>query len=351
MGARRSLLGAALAAAVALAAPVAGAAPTVWARARDPEIDRRAALVAEADGLLSRYAQLQRSPLRERVDEIGPLWLLEARKLYEQAGAPASRDVGLRLKYASLLADLKDYAGAAAHIEALLGAGPRRGGKPALEVPAPYRADAWRELAICYARLGRHRDEIKAYGEALALEPHGRTRSQLLANRAEAYMALGDIIAAIEGYRAALAALSAREMFRYGVTTLWGLAVALDRSGDLDGAMESIDLARSYDRTDQLLHGPGWFYVPEHDEAWYAALGAWAAARGAELGAARAELYAQAISSWEEYIQRAPPDDQWLPLARARLTRCEQERDRAVRQRRPAAPAPTRRGLPALPRP
>jgi tetratricopeptide (TPR) repeat protein len=346
--ARAILAGAALAAAAALAAPSARAVPTLWARARDPGIDVRASLIAEADAMLLRYDRLRRSPLQERVEEIGPLWLREARSLYERAGAATSPDVGLRLKYAGVLEDLGDYPVVAALLEDLLGVdgsareGGRRPRGPAAEPAAPFRAEAWRELAICYARLGKHREEIKAYAEALALEPHSGTRAVLLANRAEAYMVLGDIASAVDGYRASLATLSSREMFRYGVTTLWGLGVALDRSGDLDGAFESIQLARSYDRTDLSIHGPGWFYVPPYDEAWYEALGHWAAARAAELGAARMESYAQAIASWEEYIQRAPEADSWLPLAKARLERCEKERDQA-RQRR-AAPA---RGKPA----
>ena len=340
----RPSLGAALALAAALVAPGAQATPTVWARALDPTIDQRAALIAEAEGLLIRYERLRRSPLRERVEEIGSLWLREARGLYERAGAATSSDAGLRLKYASILGALEEYAAAAAQLEALLGvdagtarrAGLARPKGPAFEVAAPFQAEAWQELAICYARLRRQREEIKAYDQALALEPHSGPRSTLLANRAEAFMVLGDITAAVEGYRAALSTLSTRELYRYGVTTLWGLGVALDRSGDLDGAIEHIQLARQYDRTDQLIHGPGWFYVPEYDEAWYGALGHWAAARAAELGAARAEAYAQAIAAWEEYIQRAPADDLWLPLARARLARCEKEREQAMRQRRPA---------------
>ncbi|WP_437927261.1 tetratricopeptide repeat protein [Sorangium sp. So ce291] len=336
---RRSLLpGAAALLALALAAPraarPAAAAPTVWSRALDPAADERAALISQADGLLVRYERLRRTPLLERVEEIGPLWLREARTLYERAGAATSREPSVRLRYADLLERLGDVQGAAASLEGLL----------RLHPPPPSRADAWHALAVCYARLGRYTEEIKAYDEALALEPHAASRALLLANQAEAYMALGDITAAVEGYRSALATLGSLDMFRYGVTTLWGLAVALDRSGDPEGAFAHIQLARTYDRTDQQITGEGWFYVPAHDEDWYAALGYWAAARSAELGAARAEAYLQAVAAWESYIARAPANDHWLPLARARRAQCERERDQTLKRLRKAAPsAPQRR--------
>jgi tetratricopeptide (TPR) repeat protein len=206
-----------------------------------------------------------------------------------------------------------------------------------MEAPAPVRSEAWQRLAVCHARLGRWDDEIKAYTEALALEPHPGPRATLLANRAEAYMVLGDVTAAVEGYRAALASLGSLDMFRYGVTALWGLAVALDRSGDLEDALASIQLARTYDRTDSQIHGPGWFYVPPYDDAWYAALGHWAAARGAELGAARAASYQQAIAAWEAYLARAPSTDRWLPLAKARRAQCAKEREQTMKRLRKSA--------------
>ncbi|AUX48756.1 hypothetical protein SOCE26_102970 [Sorangium cellulosum] len=325
---------AALAAISASAAPAtSAAAPTVWARALDPQADERAALLSQADGLLVRYERLRRSPLLERVEEIGPLWLREARALYERAGAATSRDYAVRLRYASILEDLGDVQGAAAALEALLRTDP----------PAPARAAAWHALAVAYARLGRYQDEIKAYDEALALEPHTSSRALLLANQAEAFMVLGDITAAVEGYRTALATLGSLDMFRYGVTTLWGLAVALDRSGDLEGALEHVRLARTYDRTDQQIRGSGWFYVPPYDEAWYTALGHWTAARAAELGSARAESYLQAVAAWESYIAQAPPSDHWLPLAKARRAQCEREREQTVKRLRKAAPAAPQR--------
>lgn len=342
MSARRSclarLVGAVVVAAATLYAPPSAAAPTLWARALDPKAAERADLIAQADSILIRDELERRAKLRDLIDERdegrSPLRLLEARALYELAGAATMRDPAVRLRYALLLQDLGEIKGATSHFEALLRSEP----------PAPIRADAWQQLAICYARLGRYPEEIKAYGEALALEPHAQMRALLFANRAEGHMVLGDLPAAIDGYRAALAALGSLDMFRYGVTTLWGLAVALDRSGDLDGAIEHIQLARTYDRSDRQINGPGWFYVPEYDEDWYAALGYWAAARSAELGAVRADSYHKAITAWESYIARAPATDLWLPMAKARLARSQKERDETLRRLlKSARPAGARR--------
>ena len=122
-------------------------------RARDPHIEEREKLIRDADGLLSRYEGLLQSPLQDRVEEIGSLWLREARSLYERAGAATSRDPVLRLKYASVLEESESYAEQAATLEGLLKTDP----------PALYAAEAWRELAIAYARMSRHREEITAH--------------------------------------------------------------------------------------------------------------------------------------------------------------------------------------------
>ena len=121
------------------------------------------------------------------------------------------------------------------------------------------------------------------------------------------------------------------EIARGSPTTYWGLAVALDRSGDIEGAFASIRLARTYDPEDRLLNGPGWFYVPDYDSAWYAALGHWAAARAATVPAARADAYLRASSAWQEYLLKAAPGDRWVPIARARAAQCETERKAAAR--------------------
>jgi tetratricopeptide (TPR) repeat protein len=311
-----------------LGALSAYAAPTVWTKARDPEADRRRAIAAQAEVLILK-AQLVR-----RGDAQGPAqsaaYLRDARRLLEEAGAQRSQDPEIRLRLAEVLYELamptavppKDAGDLTARSVTLLE------GLVTATTPAPIRAWAWYLLAQSYTRLGRTDDEIRAYGEALKLQPDAHRRSVMLANRAEAYMLQGDLTRAIDGYRSALAAISSLEMFQYGVTTLWGLAVALDRAGDLEQGIAAITLARSYDQGDRLINdSTSWFYVPPYDEAWYRALGHWASARRAELRAVRAEEYGRAVAYWEEYLARAPPSDRFVPLAKARLRMCEKERE------------------------
>jgi tetratricopeptide (TPR) repeat protein len=193
------------------------------------------------------------------------------------------------------------------------------------DAPLTVRAEALNDLAICYARLGRHAEEVAAYGRALALEPHSETRAILLANRAEGMMVQGDISAAVRGYRAGLRETPAALLHQLGVTTMWGLAVSLDRSGDLEGALRQITLARGYDPVDERLRSDSWFFVPEYDDSWYTALGFWQRARATEETADRIEAYRAAIAAWRSYIDRAPEQDRWLALATLRLKQCERE--------------------------
>ncbi|MRG94327.1 hypothetical protein [Polyangium spumosum] len=326
--------------AVALAALVwpspreALAAPSVWMKARDPAGASRLDLLDEADQLLLKYDLAQSEPMFEpsaAVDllRMKDVYLLEAVKRLEQAGGAESADPRVRVRLGHVLRRLgqdnkpPNPIRLEEAIRVLLTVA--KGSAP----PA-ITSVAWNELAIAYAVLGKRDQEVQAYGEALAHEPLGHHRAILLANRAESYMGMGRLEDAIAGYRAALRSLLPIEMFHYGVTALWGLAVATDRDGDLDSALASIALARAYDPGDSKIHASSWFFSPPHDEAWYEALGAWSRARASNLGAVRADAYTRAVESWEAYLERAPSDDRWIPLARVRLEACKKERERVL---------------------
>ncbi len=320
--------------AVATAALVAGprdaaADPSIWSQARAADQGRLAVAVADAEALQLKYRHITRLPDADR-DRVGELFLRQARALLEGAGAARSPDPLIRYQLAEILHQLHDDAPAAKLFETVV---------TVESTPQTVRAEAYSQLAEAYTRLGRFGDEIRAYTAALRFEPQPFARSRLLANRAESYMALGDITAAVGGYREAMGLLSAPiEMFTLGPTTLWGLAVALDRSGDLDGALEAIRIARTYDPLDKNLNGPGWFYVPAYDRFYYQALGHWSAARRATLGAARSEEYLSAIAHWQEYLDSAAPDDRWIGVARARLRQTEKERDAGASARKASVP-------------
>jgi len=205
-----------------------------------------------------------------------------------------------------------------------------------LGTPVTLRAAALFELAVCHAHLGRRREEIQVYDEALALEPDALHRSLTLANAADARMGLGDLEAATETFREALALLPGSLLPAVGVTTLWGLAVTLDRSGDLPKALEQIALARAFDPVDLQLRSPSWFYVPAREAHWYAALGSWSSARAAADEPARQAALSRVAESYRAYLAEAPGDDAWRPLALVRLAQCEREQKSAEARSLPA---------------
>jgi tetratricopeptide (TPR) repeat protein len=332
-------LGVLLATALVAEGTPAAAAGSVWSRARSPDAERRRELVAEAQGHELKAQTLVRS--RNQLDRAEvTVHLAQATILLEEAGAATSSDLFLRYRLALVYTSQDEQKKAIPILESIVRADP----------PAALRAMTFSDLAVAYAHQGRIGDEIAAYGEALRVQPVAFERSRLLANRAEAYMLLGDITPAVQGYRAALALLSADHMmFGTGPTTLWGLAVALDRSGDLDSGLDAVRLARTYDPQDKLINGPAWFYLPDYDRHWYEALGHWQVARKTDaLLSVRVDAYARASASWDEYVTNAARDDRWLPLARLRAKQCEKER--AAFLRRPGV-ATTQPSAPPLGRP
>ncbi|MDI1478133.1 hypothetical protein [Polyangium sp. y55x31] len=337
---RSALVATALAVAfVASASRDALAAPSVWLKARDPVAASRLTLLEEADQFLLKHdlaqneAGFDSSSAVDILRRMRDVYLLEALKRLDQAGGAESPDPRVRVRMGHVLRRLGQDGkppnpGRIEEAIRVLLTVTRGSAPPALT------SSAWNELAIAYAVLGKREQEVHAYGEALAHEPLGHHRAVLFANRAESYMGMGRLDDAIQGYREALRSLLPIEMFQFGVTALWGLAVATDRDGDLDGALASIALARAYDRDDHKIHEPSWFFSPPHDEAWYEALGAWSTARSTDLGAVRAEAYTRAIEAWEAYLERAPDDDRWIPLGRVRLEACKKERERVLQAAR-----------------
>ena len=88
---------------------------------------------------------------------------------------------------------------------------------------------------------------------------------------------LGNLAEAVTGYESALV-LTAKlpptsGAHQTAALAVWGLAVALDRSGELESGLDAIQRARAYDPADRSLSSEGWFFNPPYDAAWYAGLG------------------------------------------------------------------------------
>src|SRR5262249_10552821 len=150
--------------AILLVAAAAEASPSRWARARNPALDQQENVLAEVEALELRYKRVTRLQKDAAAAEVGKIYLRPSRDMLEPAG-PAARPpgaAGVRLRRAELPPRL----GEAARAAPLFGSITRD--KPSV----PVLLDTYSALAISYARLGRHEEEIKAYGEALRLEPH-----------------------------------------------------------------------------------------------------------------------------------------------------------------------------------
>ncbi len=297
----------------------AQASPSRWALAREPALyeelqGRHQVEAAAVKDLVRRKRRATEPP--DPLDDPGAPHRL-ALSLLSQARAAESPRPLTRLALALTLHALDRFADAARLLEGLVGPGTLEG---------PFRAHALAELAIAHAREGRQEQEIEVYHQAIALEPHGRARATMIANQAEGFMVLGDVDRAIRGYRAALDSVDSNQaMHQVAPTTLWSLGVALDRSGDLPGALDSIALARVYDPNDRQINGPSWFFVPEHESDYYAALGHWLQGRRAAEIEDRLGGYERAVLSFSSYIERAPAHDHYLPVARARLKAVSKE--------------------------
>ncbi len=311
-----------LAAAVALAAPPALAAPTLWERARDPQTARaeraRRRRARRFDGVVQAEGDLQMM----QDFRLGTL------AIAEMSGAHAFTHPRLRLLLARVLieADIGREAQAAELARAVL------------DRLAPGEVWLEAEARVVLAAAAKEPDAaLREIARALPLAWHPGTRSALLRRRADARMARGEVLASASDYRAALptsgfAAESALARF--------GLAVALERSGNLPAALEELRLARL---VAPRVHGaelgvlslPGVFAFRPWDAHYAIALAELSAIDGAADASAAALTCEKAMAGFQEYLGAAPPSDPWIPAARVHLEAikptCREMRERAPR--------------------
>lgn len=317
-GARlRWALGAALAALslTAAQAALAGGAPSVWERARDPE-------VAEAHDL---HLSVQRRLIVTSMTAVDFGERGRVLAMLERAGAARSRSPELRFDLGLVYSLLEEHGRAAEVLRSAL-----------TDFPDHARAGhAWLRLAFACGHLGDHECEREAYLEVLRRETEDLYRATPTLNLAEAHMHLGDLADAIEGYREALRIAGRVPARETAPLALWGLALALDRSGDRIGAEREARFAHELEQSmgyTRLLRSKDVFFVPAYEVHWYEGLGAVARAR--VVGSARdaLPLFRSAEASFGAYVRLAEASaagDPWLPIARARLAEVVAERQRA----------------------
>ena len=277
--------------------------PTLWERATDAnradaEKAHRAAQVLLGEAQQNRPT----SPL-------GQEKLAQALRVLDDVHADTSPDVRLRFDVGKVLSLLGDYTRSTPVLESAL-----------LEAPNhPLATEAYFSIAICYAKRSQPEEEIRAYDEFLRRETDSTARAGALSNRAEAQMLLGRLTPAITDYRSSLA------LEPDNVLAHWGLSVALDRSGDMPGALAEAKAAITFDPLDQQLESPNVFFMPPYDRYWYEGIGAMARAGDLDDAATSMLWWETALGKWRDYVGLATSDDRWLPLARAHLATCEQK--------------------------
>jgi tetratricopeptide (TPR) repeat protein len=305
----------ALCLAVASDAHGLGHSPGVWEKAANPVLESNDETHREVQALLM---QMIPTPGDYWESGQGRDQLRTALEKLDEAHADTAPDVRLRFDLGEIAYELREeateprlrnYDRCARALQSAVTEAPDH----------PMATDAYRMLAICYAKLEQPQKEIACYDELLLRESIPSYRSLAFSNRAEAQMLLHHFPPAIADYRASLALAPDVAL------THLGLAAALDRTGDTPGAMVEAKAAVTYDPLDQQLTRADVFFVPPYDLYFYEGLSAMARAQLADDPAGSVLWWETAVAKWMEYVAMAVSSDPWITLARAHQTSSERQ--------------------------
>lgn len=295
--------------AAVLAASPARATPSLWQRAREPGLSAQQAVLNRIERLLSALGLAQfDAELSAGAIALTQLGRVSFPCLARLGGAPPpAPDVVLdpRLEYLIGGALLDSQAGREPEARCML----ERALRDAPD--SPLAARGLSDLAIAAAKMGDREAEHAAYLRALERTWDPDSRGNLLANLAESEMALGNLSRAVRGYRNALASSQQPDLV---AGAYFGLAAALDRSGDLPSALEaakraiSVQLPPTLFPVGSVLDLPNVFFTPAYEIHYYKALGAMAAAQLAKDDFARRDALADAHEQWTRYLLGAEAD-------------------------------------------
>lgn len=231
----------------------------------------------------------------------------------------------------------------------------------------PAAEDGWLHYAFANAHLERPAEERRAYERYLAIATEASRRLVPTLNMAEADMRAGDLAAAVDGYRAVLRDAAGLPNLPWNAQTsklaTWGLAVALDRQGDLFGAARVAKQATAMDppppRTRSyalaaplndtaIMDATSVFFVPAYERMWYLALGETELAK-AETDPRRAlEHWRHTEKLWGLYIagaHGAKTPDRWLAMAERRIELVKRRRAEVEARVAKLPPLPSVRGV------
>jgi tetratricopeptide (TPR) repeat protein len=307
--------------------------PSVWDFARDPDARARWALHVRVQRLLVPPPD-EEVPIPIVRDGQMELRLEAARALLEESHAADSPDPRLRFDLGTVYRLLGDKQGRRDMYEL------------AVRVLAPATENAregdgltaaLESLVYAYAKLNRPRDELATWRRYIPRLMDDRVRATAMMNMGEAEMRLGRVEDAVATFRE-VARLCSEEPNQPGVTStyvldLWDLAVALDRSGDPQGAMENATQAVHMNGM-AMLRSDSVFFVPDWEGLWYLALGAMAEARDDKDPAQAVRYWMNAEDRWDKYIEQAGADgkDPWVAIAKVRRERTHRELEAAKKR-------------------
>jgi tetratricopeptide (TPR) repeat protein len=296
---------------LALSASPAQATPSIWQRAREPGALRQQSILNRAERLLSSVglpefdAELSAGAIALFQLADTPRPCMGRAGTEEPTTGPSEVVLDARLEYLLGEALLDSQSNRETQARCML----ERALRDAPD--SPLAAHGLADLAIAAAKLGDRKAEHAAYLRALDLTWESEARSSLLANLAESDMALGDLSRSIREYRQALLSAEQPDLV---AGAYFGLAVALDRSGDLPSALAAarraiaVQLPVTFFPVASVLDLPNVFFMPSYEVHYYKALGAMAAAQSAPGAALRQAALADAVSHWTAYLLGAELD-------------------------------------------
>ena len=306
--------------------------PSAWDRTRDPAAGERYRLHVLAEELMHAPGP----PIRRFHEQN----LERARSLLESASAATSPDVRLRFDLGEVYQDLGRNEEAIDVLNPALAMAPRDARS----------ADAWLALAFAAAHLDRSQEELAGYDAFLALSVSAHPSETVVSNRAEALMRLERLDEAIAGYRNVIESMEhgGRPGTDYTVLVLarWGLAVALDRNHDAAASEHEASTAAAEDPDERIIgNQDDVFFVPKYERDWYYALGRTDHAKRETSPRLALKRWELVVRTWADYVQRAAPNERWVPLARAHLASAEVQKaavSARVKAMGPEKPAPDR---------
>jgi tetratricopeptide (TPR) repeat protein len=302
---------------------VAQAAPTLWERAREPGSSLRTRALLRAEQLFDAAFESRFDPDAFRELSLGSASLLEL-------GGGKHLEPWQRVLLGRALLDAR--AGREREAMQLVL-------RALAELPeSDYKRESWFDLGIAAMLAGDLPLADRAFTASLALSWDQDDRASMHRNRGKARMLAGDLRGAVNDFKAAVQ-LARRADFV--ALSLFGLGVALERSGDYPQGLAQVSKGRAIRLpvppypSESALDLPTLTWVPSYDVHYFRAFAAMSEAHAAQDRDrdTAASSYEEALSHWSQYLPAAEAArDKFLSNARRHQQRCRDALDDLARE-------------------